>query len=86
MPVLFVCLSFSWSYFLIFKEKFVSVNNLTTHTANNYRMNDVTMILIYLFKNFVSTVMNLSISSPRKPLITHNWKYFLGRNINSKLF
>ena len=26
--------------------------------------------------------MNLSISSPKKPLITHNWKYFLGRNIN----
>ena len=29
--------------------------------------------------------MNLSISSTRKLLITHNWKYFLGRNINSKL-
>ena len=41
--------------------------NLTTHTAN-YRMNDVTMIYrIYLFKNFVSIVMNLStISSPQK--------------------
>ena len=25
--------------------------------------------------------MNLSISSPRKPLITHNWKYLLGRNL-----
>ena len=49
-------------------------------------MNDVTMIyriveinraFIYLFKNFVSKIMNLSISSPQKSLITHNWKYFL---------
>ena len=45
-------------------------------------------IHVYLFKNFVSIVMNVSISSHRKPLITHNWKYFLGRNnnYNSKLF
>ena len=45
--VLFVCLTFSCSYFLIkWKVRFcfiVARNNLTTHTAN-YRMNDVTMI------------------------------------------
>ena len=44
-------------------------NNLTEHT-DIYRMNDVTMIynraFIYLLKNFVSIVMNLSISSPQK--------------------
>ena len=42
----------------------------TTHTAK-YRISDVIMIyrivhLIYLFKNFVSIVMNLSISLPQK--------------------
>ena len=44
-------------------------NNLTEHT-DKYRMNDVTMIInrafIYLLKNFVSIVMNLSKSSPQK--------------------
>ena len=45
--VLFVCLTFSCSYFIIkWKVRFcfiVARNNLTMHTAN-YRMNDVTMI------------------------------------------
>ena len=45
-------------------------NNLTEHT-DKYRMNDVRMIykytaFIFLLKNFVSIVMNLSISSPQK--------------------
>ena len=52
----------------------VARNNLTTHT-DKYKMNDVTMIyriveinrdFIFLFKNFVSIIMNLSISSPQK--------------------
>ena len=60
-------------FLLLFSNKMKSsflfyrgTTNLTRHTAN-YRMNDVTMIYrIYLFKNFVSIVMNLSISSPQK--------------------
>ena len=73
-------------------------NNLTTHT-DKYRMNDVTTIyriveinraFIYLFKNFVSINMNLSISSPQKTADNTQMKYmyFPGRNIddNSKLF
>ena len=60
-------------------------------------MNDVTMIyriveinraFIYLFKNFVSKIMNLSISSPQKTADNTQLEIFLGRNINyySKLF
>ena len=47
LSVLFACLTFSCSYFLIKRKVrfcfIVARNNLTTHTAN-YRMNDVTMI------------------------------------------
>ena len=60
-------------------------------------MNDVTMIyriveinraFIYLFKNFVSKIMNLSISSLQKTADNTQLEIFLGRNINyySKLF
>ena len=66
MPVVrSVCL-FNFIFLLLFSNKMKSLflfyrGTVLSHTAK-YRMNDVTMILntylIYLFKNFVSIVMN----------------------------
>ena len=66
MPVVrSVCL-FNFFFLLLFSNKMKSLflfyrGTVLSHTAK-YRMNDVTMIyntyLIYLFKNFVSIVMN----------------------------
>ena len=66
MPVVrSVCL-FNFFFLLLFSNKMKSLflfyrGTVLSHTAK-YRMNDVTMILntylIYLFKNFLSIVMN----------------------------
>ena len=68
MPVVrSVCL-FNFFFLLLFSNKMKSLflfyrGTVLSHTAK-YRMNDVTMIyrivtyLIYLFKNFVSIVIN----------------------------
>ena len=62
----------------------VARNNLTTHN-DKYRMNDVTMIyrmveinraFIYIFKDFVSIIMNLSISSPQKTADNTHFEIF----------